>query len=143
MFVHAVKNDIPNKLLWILILVAANLIGGLIYYFAVFQRLKRKNSSELIKRTFILGAVVLVIITFVTLLTLPAVPVNKVEEIPLNKVVDYSIRREIKRIEIRGDELLITKKGETTPSLRSEKPAGSSLRDHGINLEDVEIMVSR
>lgn len=110
MLIHAAKNSIPNKLLWILVLIVTNVIGGLVYYFAVFQKTRKKNDSELVKRIFTFGVAALIITTSIALLTLPANRMTKVEEIPLNKVVDYSIREEVKRIEIRGDELLITKK---------------------------------
>lgn len=139
MLVHVVKHDIPNKILWILILIITNIVGGPIYYFAVYR--KREKNNGLMKRTFVFGAAALVVIASIAIFTLPPKSAHKVEEIPINKVVDYGINKKIKRIEVRGDELLITKKGETSPSLRSKKPAGTSIHDHGINLEDVEISI--
>ena len=46
MLVHAIKNDIPDKNMWIIILVVSlvvglGLVGALVYYFAV----KRKSGS--------------------------------------------------------------------------------------------------
>ena len=38
MLVHAIKNDISDKVLWILVLFFGGVIGGVVYYFVVYTK---------------------------------------------------------------------------------------------------------
>jgi DMSO reductase anchor subunit len=42
MLVHVIKNDIPDKVLWIIVLVVGGIIGGVVYYFAIYVKQNKK-----------------------------------------------------------------------------------------------------
>lgn len=58
---------------------------------------------------------------------------SKLKEIAFSDVVKQANNGEIKKIEIAGEELSITKKNEDKPSLKSRKEAGSSIYEQGLN----------
>lgn len=43
MLVHSITNPIPNKIIWIIVNVVFGVMGALVYYLAVKQRLKEKT----------------------------------------------------------------------------------------------------
>ena len=40
MLVHAIKNNIPDKVAWIIVLLAGGIIGALVYFFVVYTKRK-------------------------------------------------------------------------------------------------------
>jgi cell division protease FtsH len=62
-------------------------------------------------------------------------------EVPFSEVIARSNAGEIKEIEITGDELVITKKGEDKPSERSRKESGSSIYEQGLENREVAVNV--
>src|SRR5688572_12825532 len=66
---------------------------------------------------------------------------SKLENVPLNDVINRANNDEIKTITVKGDELTITKKGEDKPSQESRKENGSSLYEQGLTNRNVEVNV--
>ena len=44
MLVHAIRNNIPDKVLWVIVLILGGTIGGIVYYFAVYSKHNKKTS---------------------------------------------------------------------------------------------------
>lgn len=68
-------------------------------------------------------------------------PTLRLENITLSQVIQETNRGQINTIEVKGDELIITKQGENQPSQRSQKQPGSSLTQQGIDLTRVRIII--
>ena len=66
---------------------------------------------------------------------------NQLAEIPLSQAVKQANAGEFKKIEVNGNELDITKKNDTRPTLRAVKEDGANLKDEGFNLNKVEVEV--
>lgn len=58
---------------------------------------------------------------------------TKLENVAVSDVINRANDGEIKRIDLEGDQLTITKKDEDKPSQTSRKEAGSSLQEQGLN----------
>ncbi len=58
---------------------------------------------------------------------------SKLQEVAFSDVVARANRGEVKKIEIAGDNLTVTKKGEDKPSQKSRKEAGASIYEQGLN----------
>jgi hypothetical protein len=142
MLVHVVQHDIPDKALWVLILILGNIFGGIIYYFAVYKKLAKKGKG-LNKRSAVTlvsaGLVVLAFNVIILLYVFSSSP--SLHEISLGQVIQEVNNGRIERIEVKGDELLILRKGDTQPSARSHKESGSSLREQGVNTDKIDIVV--
>ncbi len=63
------------------------------------------------------------------------------ETVPFNDVINRANNGEIKKIEIQGDELTVTKQGEDKASQTSRKEAGSSIYEQGLTNRDVEVAI--
>ena len=70
MLIHAVVAPIPDKIVWILVLVFMNTLGAVIYYFKVYYKMPRENQAVVEKRTAIVAVGLLGLIAFITVLTL-------------------------------------------------------------------------
>lgn len=66
---------------------------------------------------------------------------SKITDIPITQAVRDANAGKFAEIQVKGQELLITKKGETKPSLRSLMEESSSTKEQGINSEKVKITV--
>src|SRR5580765_5383845 len=62
-------------------------------------------------------------------------------EVPLTRAVQQANDGQYKKIEISGNQLTITKKDATQPSLKSYKEDGASLKDEGLNYNKVEVSI--
>jgi len=141
MLVHAVKHRIADKALWIGVLVVTNLLSAPFYYFLVYQKAE-KHENKIEKqamRAMCFVALVMIILTVIVSFSAPER--NNLKMIPLSEVVRQSNSGELKRIEVKGNDLIIIKKGDTAPSLKSRKPKGSSLYQQGIDIKKVEILI--
>ena len=139
MLVHAVRSRIQNKLLWVLLLIFTNVLGGIIYYAVIYRKVAKINKS-LIKFLSV-GALILVAIILISIFTESRRQSPKIEEVSFTKVTDYNTAGQIKRIEVKGDELTVTLKDASKPTLHSKKPPGTSLYDHGISPEEIEVII--
>ena len=66
---------------------------------------------------------------------------NTLKEIPLTTAIQQANSGDYKKIAVNGDELDITKNGESKPSLKSFKETGTDLKQQGINYSKVEVSV--
>ena len=66
----------------------------------------------------------------------------KLEPVAFSDVIKRANSGEIKKIEVVGDDLKITKQGEDKPSQTSRKDSGSSIYEQGLENRDVEVSLS-
>jgi cell division protease FtsH len=66
---------------------------------------------------------------------------STLESVPLNDVINRANNGEVQKIEVKGDQLTITKKGEDQPSQESRKESGSSLYEQGLENRDVQLSI--
>ncbi len=64
---------------------------------------------------------------------------GSLKTIPFTQVVSEANDGQYQKIEVKGNELAITKKGEDTATLKSFKDPGASLKEEGIDTEQVEV----
>lgn len=64
---------------------------------------------------------------------------NNTQEIPLTQVVAEAKEGKYKSIEVKNNELLITKKGDESPSLKAFKDPNATLQEEGIDASKVEV----
>jgi heme/copper-type cytochrome/quinol oxidase subunit 2 len=138
MLLHAAQEDIPNKPLWILVLILGGIVGAVVYYFAVYRDASKQNKG-FGGRTILTAVLILLVIPATIFVAMP--PKNRLKEIPLSDVIQQANRDEIKSIRVKGDELEITRYGETVPTERSRKESGSSLYEQGLTSKKVQIHV--
>lgn len=67
---------------------------------------------------------------------------TNLEPVGINDVINRANQGEIKKIEIIGDDLTVTKKGEDAPSQQSRKESGSSIYEQGLTNREVEVRVN-
>ncbi len=102
-----------------------------------------KSQSPRGKRTFrnVVFFVLLALCAFIVFSAL-----NKpstLKEVDYSDVLARANSGEISKIEIKGDELYITKKGESKASEHSRKEAGSSIYEQGLKNRDVKVGISK
>jgi cell division protease FtsH len=84
----------------------------------------------------------IVLIIFVALISYAAYhQPSTLKEIPVTQAIQQANDGQYKKIIVNGDELNITKKNASQPSLKSFKETGSSLKDEGLNYSKVEVSV--
>lgn len=64
---------------------------------------------------------------------------SSLKTIPFTQVVGEANQGQYQKIEVKGNELTITKKGEESPTLKSFKDPAASLKEEGLNTDTVEI----
>lgn len=64
---------------------------------------------------------------------------SQLKEVPLSQVVQDANSGQYQKIEVSGNTLTITKKGDNKPSLKSFKDTGSSLKDEGVDYNKVVV----
>lgn len=57
---------------------------------------------------------------------------SKLKEVPLSEVVEQANKGEVEHITITGNELEVTKKGESSATIQSRKEPGSSIYEQGL-----------
>ncbi len=65
---------------------------------------------------------------------------SNLEQVPFSQVINDANSGEIKKIEITGDELEVTRKDEDKPTQQSRKEPGSSIYEQGLENRDVEVI---
>ena len=63
------------------------------------------------------------------------------KDVAFSQVISRANAGEVKKIQVKGDELTVTKKGEDKPSEKSRKEAGSSIYEQGLTNRDVEVAI--
>lgn len=66
---------------------------------------------------------------------------NKLEEKPIYQVINAANAGKYKKIEVHGQELLVTPKGESEPTIKSRKEENTNLKELGLNTKKVEVVV--
>ena len=66
---------------------------------------------------------------------------TELEKVPISSVIQRANNGEITRIEIQGNDVKITPKGESEPTERSIKEGGSSLYEQGLEQDKTEVAV--
>lgn len=64
---------------------------------------------------------------------------SNLKEVPINEAIASSNAGNYKSIEVKGNELLITKKGEEMPSIRSYTSTNASLKEEGLDYSKVNV----
>ncbi len=62
-------------------------------------------------------------------------PGSSLKEVPISDVIGRANSGEISKLEISGDDVNVTVKGEETPTERSVKEGGSSIYDQGLETD--------
>lgn len=94
---------------------------------------KRQNKN--------LGWIILAIFAAIFLVSYLLQPATTIKEVPITTVVKEANAGKYSKIEIDGQKLLITKKGEDKPTITANKEVGTSVKDIGINPSKVEVTV--
>ncbi len=143
MLTHAINKDIPNKLLWLFVLLLGGIVGEVIYYFVMYRNESKKNKTTARHTTLTSQNVVVIALCILAILVLLFFisPPNQLKEVPLEKVIKDANNGRIMRIDIRGNKLEVTKTGESKPTLQSHKEEGSSLFEQGLVNKDVQINI--
>lgn len=84
------------------------------------------------------GFIALIILVGLIVFSATSQP-KKLKEISFSEVIKSANSGEIKQITISGDEIKVTKKGESTPSGKSRKESGSSIYEQGLTNRDVGV----
>ncbi len=87
-----------------------------------------------------LGFIILVLLIGLVIFAALYKP-TKLKETSFSDVINRANRGEIQKIEITGNDIVITKKGDSAPSEESHKEAGSSIYEQGLTNRDVEVDV--
>ena len=66
---------------------------------------------------------------------------NKLEEKPVYQVIAAANAGKYKKIEVHGQELLVTPKGEDKPTIKSRKEENTNLKELGLDTKKVEVVV--
>jgi len=66
---------------------------------------------------------------------------STLQEIPLTTAIQQANQGKYKKIEVSGDQLDITKKNQSQPTLKSFKEEGTSLKDEGLNYSKVQVAI--
>lgn len=104
---------------------------------------KHNDGKKGLKQILRLGLFWLTIIVFAGLVWYAAVlPGGALKEVALSDVVNRANKGEISRLEIQGNEIQVTPKGEDKPTERSTKEGGSSIYEQGLNKDaNVEVKI--
>ena len=99
----------------------------------------KKKASSMARLTVFWVVVALIGLSIASLL----MPGANLERVPLSDVVNRANNGEIVRLEIAGNEIVVTPQGEEVPTQKTTKEAGSSIYDQGLNKDaPVEVSVS-
>lgn len=96
-----------------------------------------KNKNKTIKNVIFVAILVLFGVALLSTTSQP----SQLEQVPFNDVINRANNGEIKRIEVTGPELSVTKQGEDQASQESRKEQGTSLYEQGLTNRDVEVVV--
>jgi cell division protease FtsH len=94
---------------------------------------KRQNKN--------VGWIILAIFAGIFLVSYLVQPSTAIKEVPITTVVKEANAGKYSKIEIDGQKMLITKKGEDKPTITANKEVGTSIKDIGINPSKVEVTV--
>lgn len=98
-----------------------------------------KKPSNIIRLTLFWAIFIVATLTMVAIFS----PQDKLETVPISKVVSEANQGNIAKIEVQGDNLTITPKGAEKPTQKSTKDSTSSLQEQGLKADaPVEVTIS-
>ncbi len=95
------------------------------------------NNNSWLRKSLFFAVIAFFVISFLAVL----MPQNNLETVDLSNVVDRANDGKIEKIEIQGNDIQVTPKGEEEPTQKSYKEAGSSIYDQGLN-KDAPVAVA-
>ncbi len=96
---------------------------------AIKNPVSNKKPSNLIRLSLFWAIVVLGVLVGISYLS----PNDNLKTIPISEVISAANAGQITKIDIQGDSLTITPKGETKPTEKSVKQSGTSIQQQGLN----------
>lgn len=107
-------------------------------------KINKPGGGDKQKKTFKNAGFIALMVLFGLIIYSATNQPSKLNEVAFSDVINRANNGEIKKIEITGDELAITKKDEDKPSESSRKETGSSITEQGLNKDaPVEIDVKK
>lgn len=104
------------------------------------QPKKPKKTTTIIRLTLFWVIVIAGVSLFWTLTN----PAQNLKEVPISQVISRANNDEIKKIEIQGNDVTVTPKGEDKPTERSVKEGNSSIYEQGLKQDTkAEVMIAK
>lgn len=97
---------------------------------------KQRPPKRSISNTVRLTLFWILMVVFVSAAFMIGTPQDGLKEVPFNEVVTRANKGEIKSIEIQGDDLKVTPKGESKPTEKSRKDSQSSIYEQGFEKDN-------
>jgi cell division protease FtsH len=97
----------------------------------------KKKKLNLVRLSLFWAILIIGTLAVVTLIN----PQQNLKDVAISSVIDRANRGEIAKIEIQGNEVRVTPKGEQKPTERSVKEGGSSLYEQGLKQNKTEVTV--
>lgn len=99
-----------------------------------------KKPSNIIRLTLFWAIFVIAVLTGVALLS----PQDKLKEVPISTVISEANSGNVSKIEVQGNNLKITPKGDEEPTQKSTKDPSSSLQEQGLKSDaPVEVVITQ
>jgi cell division protease FtsH len=106
------------------------------------KRLKKPSKNDYNKKNTLknIGFVSIVILVGLIIYAAYNQP-SELKEVPFSEVITRANKGEIKEIEVKGNELTVTEKGQQDPTQESRKEEGSSIYEQGLENKDVVVTI--
>lgn len=97
----------------------------------------KKKGLNLVRLSLFWAILIVGTLTVVAILN----PQTNLEDVSISSVIERANKGEVSKIEIQGNEVTVTPKGEDAPTERSVKEGGSSLYEQGLEQGNAEVAV--
>ena len=97
----------------------------------------KKSNTSWLRKTLFFAVIAFFVLAFSAVLF----PQKELKEVAFSEVIRRANSGEIKKIEIQGSDLYVTPKGQSEPTERSYKEAGSSIQEQGLK-QDAKVEVA-
>ncbi len=106
------------------------------------KRLKKPSKNDYNKKNTLknIGFVSIVILVGLIIYAAYNQP-SELKEVPFSEVITRANKGEIQEIEVKGNELTVTEKGQQDPTQESRKEEGSSIYEQGLENKDVVVTI--
>ncbi len=92
---------------------------------------KNKKLGDAVRLTLFWAIVIFCILLGVAFMS----PQDKLKEVPISGVIQRANDGKITKIEVQGDDIKVTPKGEKSPTEKSTKQSGSSIQEQGLKVD--------
>lgn len=106
---------------------------------ATKQQPPKKKMSNVIRLSLFWAILVFIVLAVVAF----TAPQNSLKEVSFSDVLKRANNGEIAKLEIQGNDIKVTPKGQQKPTERSVKEAGSSIYEQGLKQDATEVSVSQ